>query len=213
VSGAVGDYYEVDGEKLVRVSRILDQLAKPNLQRWRERIGPAEANRVAREAAELGSRVHAACEAIALAASTGVAPPCLDADLLPFAETYAEWLEREVQEVVAIEVTTYSKLHRYAGTADLVAILKGDEYPSLIDLKTSNSLPHIYRAQTAAYVLALREHLGLHCPRRLVVNLPSKKPGKLILREYEDLQRDTEAFLAMLMLYHWQTDRQGEWKT
>lgn len=132
-------------------------------------------------------------------------------DLMPHAEAYYGWKEANVARVVACERRCISHDHRYAGTADCLVELKTGEL-ALLDYKSSKAGPWDGRKlehalQLAAYRLALAEE-GLIVRHRLILQLPSNEPGRLIVHEYEHHKADTLAFLACLAIYryveqHW----------
>lgn len=67
-----------------------------------------------------------------------------------------EFLQSEEPEIIWSEATVYSRAHRYAGTADMIARMRvGDEVvPVVIDIKTSKSIYDEVALQLAAYANA-----------------------------------------------------------
>lgn len=209
----VSVYYEIDGERYPRVTAICAIMANMGLAYWRGRVGNAEADRVSREATGLGTRAHKAVELYAKRQTCGCAAGCseqpcaeffarMQADIRPLVQAYIEWHEEHVRAVIACEKLTVSRLHKYAGTVDLVAVLDDDPWPTVIDVKTSNSISETWGLQLAAYQLALDEE-GIECGRRLIVQLPSKEPGVCHTHELEDADKDQRAFINALKLYRW----------
>lgn len=210
----VSVYYEIDGERYPRVTAICAIVANMGLAYWRGRVGNAEADRVSREATNLGTRAHKAVEQY-VKRQTEMCPrgacnehPCgewwaaMRDDIKPLVMAYAEWHGEHVRSIVASEKLTVSRYHKFAGTADLVAILDDDRQPSVIDIKTSNSISETWGLQLAAYQLALDEE-GIECVRRVIVQLPSKEPGVCHQHDLEDHDRDQRAFINALKLYRW----------
>lgn len=203
-------YYEIEGGlRLPRVTSILGVLRKPALERWRGRLGNDEADRVGRESAAFGTAMHAALErvnrawgdreALALIAmeTEGAAGKALIA--------YADWLAARARRVVAVEHLAVSRWHGFAGTVDCVLELATGELAT-VDFKSSKAGPWhpdaTWRAQLAAYRLALAEN-GMVCQRRLVLQLPSDDPGRLIVHDLANHRADTAAFLSLLEVYRW----------
>jgi excisionase family DNA binding protein len=142
---------EVDGqpvdEYLPSVTTYLEAAPKPYLTRWRGDIGNREADRIMREAADRGSRVHHACYTI-----TGGGYVVLDdpkhprytpAELSAMGENtfvlrdqveyhmawkWAEWLRRVRPKVLLSEATVYSLKHFFAGTMDNKLLIDGGVY-------------------------------------------------------------------------------------
>lgn len=187
--------YLLDGQRVPSVTQILDCISKPFLVEWYGRLGTIEAKRQAREAADHGTAVHAACEGLALGHSVSGYPP----GVVPFVETYAKWFGANVRRVIHVEVILGSRAFQYAGCADLVAELT-DGSLAVIDLKTSAGVDETFGAQLSAYAHALKEQEGLAVERRLVVRMPRKEPGKLDVHEFTSPD-DWRAFLAASILF------------
>lgn len=209
----VSTWYEIDGERYPRVTAICAVLANSGLAYWRGRVGNTEADRVSREATTLGTRAHKAIELYVKQRTCGCTPPCaeqpcaeyfeqLGPTVRPIVQAYVGWHSEHVREVVACERLTVSRLHKYAGTVDLVAVLDDDMRPSVVDFKTSNRVSESWGLQTAAYQLALDEE-GIECDRRVIVQLPSKEPGVCHQHDMADADRDQRAFINALKLYRW----------
>lgn len=215
-----GAYYVGDGERFVRVTSVCAVLNKPHLAIWRGKVGNAEADRIAAEAAAFGTRVHEAAYAYLAQRDTLDAAEWLEAqpdDVRPFLAALTGWLAANVAAVVGAERLLISRRYGFAGTTDLVCSLTDGDL-AIVDWKTSKAFPReaskpdpSWRIQTAAYQAALEEQDGLHAPRRLVVQVPSDNPGALHVHEFprESIAADWLSFKAALHLYRWQ----GEAKT
>ena len=88
-------------------------------------------DRTQRTAAELGTEVHAACEAYAL---TGQRPD-VDAEVQPFLDQFDRWAQEFQPVYQAAEVTVYSPSYGYAGTCDAFLTLGGVR--CIVDYKSS----------------------------------------------------------------------------
>lgn len=190
-------HYVIDGAPFVRVSSVLGVIRKPYLEHWRGKVGNAEADRIARVATDLGTRVHAACAAV-----LGGPPADADPDMAPYVQAVQWWAAMQVEAVLGCERLVVSRQHRYAGTCDLLVVLRGGAV-ALADFKTSKQLDPGYALQLAAYRRALWED-GLKPDRRLVLWLPKAQPGRLEVHEYHAHARDDRAWMAALGLWRWQ---------
>jgi hypothetical protein len=191
--------YHLDGERLPSVTQILSVIRKPGLETWRGNIGNAEADRIAKDAGDHGTAVHAACEAIANGDTLLPYPP----GVVEPAEAYYAWFNANVQEVLACETRLASVTHRYAGTVDLVVrLMTGDV--AVIDLKTSSVVDPSFALQIEAYRQALLEQDGIEATRRLVIHMPRKTPGKLDVLEFpqDEALHDWRAFLSASIIWH-----------
>lgn len=207
----VSVYYDIDGERYPRVTAVCAIVANMGLAYWRGRVGNTEADRVSREATNLGTRAHGAIEQFIKRQTERCdcgKSPCsawwesLNDDIIPLVRAYIEWHDEHVRAVVACEKLSVSRVHRFAGTVDLVAVLDDDTSPSVIDLKTSNSVSETWGLQLGAYQIALDEE-GVECRRRLIVQIPSREPGVLHLHELTNHDQDQRAFINALKLYRW----------
>lgn len=125
-----------------------------------------------------------------------------------------DWLPENMEA----EKVLYSKVHDYAGTADLVCKIK--DKLVILDWKTTNTSRYnpdgiyaTYFAQLGAYSLAYEEMTGEKVDELWVVNLP-KNGGEYKLRRLEDIgltKSDCQAyFLALKQAY--ELNKLFEWR-
>jgi hypothetical protein len=203
-----GRYYLIDdipSPPLPRVSTILDCAPKGGLLKWYRKVGFEEADRVSKRATDLGTRVHAACEAVDLGL-----PYETDDELEPFVGAWRRFKDEHVAEVEAVEYFVYSLKHQYAGTVDRRLRLK-DGRRVIGDLKTSKTLSPTYGIQMSAYAEAEVEMGHSRCDGRIVIKLPSNSPGKYGVKEYDD-PNDWIAFRALNYTFRYFRDREDDWK-
>jgi len=192
-------FYNVDGKKYLRVTTILNIIHRPELERWRGDLGNIEANHVMHEAAEIGTSLHNVCRLFNRNQSFEMPSTSQIGQMF---NTYRQWFEMVIDTVIETEHLVVSKKFGYAGTFDLLAVLKGDTIPSVIDLKTSKDFWPTMALQLAAYREALLEE-GKEVNRRLVVRIDKLETGKLQVKEYIQHARDFNAFLAALSLFRY----------
>ena len=202
-----GRYYitEAAPAPLARVSTILACAPKDGLVSWWRKVGFSEADRVSKTSTDLGTRVHAACEAIDLGL-----PYEMDPEVDPHVEAWRRFKDEYVDTVEAIEYFVCSLTHQYGGTVDRRLRLK-DGRRVIGDIKTSKTLNATYGIQLIAYEEAEVE-MGLErCDGRMVINLPSNNPGKYGVKWYEDPD-DWIAFRALNFTFRYFRDREDDWK-
>lgn len=100
--------------------------------------------------ADLGTRVHLACE---LDDDDDLDEASVQDDVAPYLAAYRRFRAESRAQVLASEQQVYSAPHRYAGTLDRVLLLDGAHV--LVDLKTCITTPSSAGPQTAAYLHAL----------------------------------------------------------
>lgn len=100
-----------------------------------------------------------------------------------------KWLESE--KVV------YSKKHDFAGFLDAVG--KMGNKLVLIDFKSSNGIYPEYALQVAGYQIAYEEETKKKIDKRMLIRF-GKNDGTFECKNYEDNEKDKEAFLSCLTL-------------
>jgi hypothetical protein len=212
-----GSHYVVDGQSYVRVTAICNVLNKPFLAQWRGRVGNVEADRIARESSAFGTRLHEALQAFATNPTAGGWAANLAPDLEPHAEAFLGWWWSNVERVIAAEKLLVSRHFGYAGTTDLVAVLK-DGHVAVVDWKSSKAWPRgnpqpdpSWRIQTAAYAEALQEQDGIAATRRLVVQMPNDAAGSCYVHSFDAASQvaDFLTFRSLLYCYRWQEGLKG----
>ncbi len=119
------------------------------------------------------------------------------------AYAYIDWLHSEIAKIHEVEFTVHSMEHGYAGTMDLLATFRGDEYPSIIDLKTSNSVSSDWPLQLSAYRIAYQEMTGIPVGKRAILRVPKKGECIPELYEYVDHEEDDQAWMDLLSYWKW----------
>jgi hypothetical protein len=156
-------YKTPDGESLPSVTTILSSTKDMTaLNEWRKRIGEDKANQITREAAGVGTAMHANLERFiaGLQRQPGNNPVHVQANKM--ADIIIENGLKDVDEVWAMEQSLYFP-GLYSGTTDLVGIYKGN--PSVMDYKQTNKPKKEewisdYKIQLVAYILAHNEVYG-----------------------------------------------------
>ncbi len=198
-----GRSYKIDGDRYPSVTTIISQaLPNPGIAAWKARVGEAEANRISREATDWGTGIHALVEVVNLGKRADRTP-----EQTALVSPYVTWLDSNVETVIGAEKLLVSRQHGYAGTTDAIVIMRDDQYPSIVDFKSSKTAlgQEEWRLQLAAYVIAAQEHLGLICRRRVIVRLSRTEPDTLYVHELptDDLKNDIDCFLALLRVWKW----------
>jgi len=193
-------YHTPDGD-FPSITTILGKTGdKTWLRKWRESIGEEEADRIAKEAADRGTKIHEYAEKFFNEESFSLDNEPLDVqemtkNLLKAAAT-------QVSEVWHQELAIWDKKYRFAGRLDMVGRWNG--IPSIIDFKTSKKLKlqeniKDYYLQCTAYAIAfskLYKQRVTNCVILITVENPAKVqsfefnaekyvlPLELRLREY-----------------------------
>ncbi len=156
-------YQTPDGEQLPSVTTILGATKDMTaLNEWKKRIGEEKANQITREAAGVGTGLHANLERFitGLQRQPGNNPVHVKANVM--ADVIIEKGLSKVDEVWAIEQSLYFP-GLYSGTTDLVGVYQGN--PAVMDYKQSNKPKkeewiEDYKIQLIAYIMAHNEVYG-----------------------------------------------------
>ena len=154
-------HYTVDGQeqKLPSVTTVLGQTQpkekRESLDRWRQKVGLREAEKITRDAAIRGTAMHKYLEDLILGQRSLDLTP-LGVEAMNMAEIIVDRGLNDCSEVYGIEATLYYP-GLYAGSVDLVA--KYQDKVSIIDFKQTNKPKQRewiddYFLQMAAYGMA-----------------------------------------------------------
>ncbi len=150
--------YVIDEVWYPRVTRILSIKAKPALYHFYAEAESFKAGQAITElSAKEGTLIHEAVEGILLGKD-----PDIDPSIAPSVDSFLSFIqERNIQVTPElVEKRIVSRDHRYAGTADALALIDGKF--GVLDIKTSQAIYRDYNLQTAAYMDALKdEHRNL----------------------------------------------------
>ncbi len=151
-----GRYYTIDGKKYPSITTILDVLHKPQLVNCAVRLAKSgiEHDKVKFAAADHGTDVH-----LRIAAYVGneCQNNALDDD--PVVTAFRAWQGSAQFVPIASEKFVFSLEHGYAGTADLIGMVRKGEL-ALLDIKTGRGVYPEYKLQLAAYAVAYGEVSG-----------------------------------------------------
>jgi len=133
--------------------------------------------------------------------------PNLTPDAEPYFESGKLWIDEYVDTILYIEAEFFHPIYQYVGHPDLVAVMKGDVKPAVIDFKT----PLQYRerewsAQLAGYKYAINSDnkytLEHSVDRMLSVRL--RASGKMpLVNEVNDGALAFQGFLNALGSYRY----------
>ncbi len=155
-----------------------------------------------KEAADIGSQVHAYAESLALAQIAGQEAPSLPEDVdervTAGINAFLNWFVSNHVKFVHAENVIYSKRHGYAGKFDSIAEVNGKKV--LIDYKTSKGIYSEMQYQVAAYRMAYEEEYG-KLDGAIILHF-DKETGNCTPKEIseDNYPKDASAFLACLQL-------------
>ena len=151
-------------------------------------------DKVKDDAADLGSRVHAAIDAHILGQTS-----ILDEQSRPGYENFTKWLESSGVKMIMGDTAVASIKYGYGGKLDAIGEKNGQIV--LLDWKTSNSFKgrESYSLQASAYAVAFTETYGIDVDYAYVVRFGKEIPGDIEVKEV-DLCYGFTAFKSALEL-------------
>lgn len=160
-------------------------------------------------AADLGKRVHDA-------ASQGLSPTKVGADVAPFLLQYRDWLSVTGIKIEIVERQVWSLHHGYAGTFDLIGRFPKKNDYWMVDLKTGSGTYPEHAIQTEAYAradfigednvedtAATRILKSIAPTNRAVLHL---RPDGWSFKTLPSTEATWEAFLGLLSFATWVHD-------
>lgn len=153
------------------------------LDKWRERVGNAEADRICRAATNMGERFHKAMEDWYTSGLVYV-PETAEEKIIHLAWNSATASLHKLQyEHIQSEIPLWSDALQLAGRCDALGYIEGE--PAIIDFKLVKTIKPYdsyedYRLQCTAYAAMVKERMDITCKRFIVV-MASKDGGPTYL--------------------------------
>jgi len=154
-------YYTLpDGTVLPSVTTVIGAKKKDSIQKWRQRVGEEEANRVSRKASNRGTKVHQVCEDYLNNDQNYIKDKM--PDVVEMFYSIKPLVDR-INNIWYQEQSLFSKEIEMAGRCDVIAEFDGKL--SIIDFKTSSRSKRKeditdYFAQCTAYAMMIEEMVG-----------------------------------------------------
>ncbi len=189
-------YVTPNGDKYRSVTTILSQLSKDGIQKWRNQVGEAEANRISTKASTRGTKLHTMMEDYVanvedFALDKMPTTTSLFLDIQPY-------VDLNVEEVYGIEYPLYSDRLRAAGTSDLICKYAG-KY-TILDYKTSGKQKQEkwienYFIQSTAYALMCKERYDLDIEQIVILIAVDGDLPQVFVKDPKDyVKRTVEVF-------------------
>lgn len=120
-----------------------------------------------------------------------------------YCDSFLWWFEECVEEVLLVEQRLDDRVLGFFGHPDLIARLKGNSWPCVVDLKTPKTRSKLWRAQIAAYThLAVKNGYGpILAPGGSLRLQEDGRPPRFDLYDYQ--AQDLAAFISLLNWTRW----------
>lgn len=150
-------YVTPDGENLPSVTTILSHTKDTtHLDQWKRRVGEQQAAQIVKEAANVGTSMHANLERFLCKKERQPGKNMVHVQAHKMADVIIEKGLVNIDEVWAVERSLYFP-GLYAGTTDMIGVYRGN--PAIIDFKQTNRPKKEewvvdYKLQMVSYALA-----------------------------------------------------------
>lgn len=159
-----------NGIVYVSVTSALGIVRMPFLETWRGKYGNEYCQKVINESVAMGKEFHRYAELIDKGQGNDVKVETLEGGVKNMVENYLEWFFENVEEVLLVEEQVYNDEYYYKGIPDLVAKLKDEKLPAIIDRKTGKSVDIKDAYQLSAYKEAIIKDKKLKIGKRIVLH-------------------------------------------
>lgn len=181
-------YVLPNGNKFRSVTTVIsDKSDKSFLIEWKKRVGEEEAQKISTRAANRGTKVHAIAENYIMNKEDykkDVIPSNLDSF-----NTLKTYLDKNVDNVLGIELPLYSTFLRAAGRTDLIAEYNG--VLSVIDYKTSTKIKKEewitnYFIQSTCYAIMFEWIYKIKVPQIVIMIAVDNEPAQVFIKNKVD---------------------------
>jgi len=184
------DFYYVENTPYIRVTRVLNVIAKPRLYAWYGKYGTVECRRISKERKAFGTRMHKYFENYL----KGKEPDerYMEPEERSVFFTFRDWIEERKVEPMFLEKQVVSK-YGYGGTIDFVG--KVDGVLTIIDWKTAKDIYDDYPIQLGAYYNGLKEVEEIDVESGIIVTFRNLTAKPIVLTR-QQLNTLFKIFLA-----------------
>lgn len=198
-------YVGEDQKPVPSVTTILSDTGdKTALIAWRKRVGEEEANRISRESAGLGTKVHNALEKYILGENVEFGNNMVSVMAKDMSEAMINEGFTNIDELWGVEVGLIAQ-GLYAGTSDAIGIYEGQD--AIIDFKTAKKMKKRewiddYFMQGCAYALAHNEMFGTDIKKVAILMVDRDSNFKDFVIEGEEFERYCDIWSDRLADYY-----------
>ncbi len=198
-------YVGEDQKPVPSVTTILSDTGdKTALIAWRKRVGEEEANRISRESAGLGTKVHNALEKHILGESVEFGNNMVSVMAKDMSEAMINEGFTNINELWGVEVGLIAE-GLYAGTSDAIGIYEGED--AIIDFKTAKKMKKRewiddYFMQGCAYALAHNEMFGTDIKKVAILMVDRESNFKDFVIEGDEFEKYCDIWSERLADYY-----------
>ena len=198
-------YVGEDQKPVPSVTTILSDTGdKTALIAWRKRVGEEEANRISRESAGLGTKVHNALEKHILGETVEFGNNMVSVMAKDMSEAMINEGFTNINELWGVEVGLIAQ-GLYAGTSDAIGVYEGED--AIIDFKTAKKMKKRewiddYFMQGCAYALAHNEMFNTDIKKVAILMVDRDSKFKDFVIEGEEFEKYCDKWSDRLADYY-----------
>ena len=190
------DVYRKGDKEYVRVTRILDVIAKPEFYRWYAKHGYDWCTKYRDDRAVFGTRMHKEFQNWLEDENVWID----SREMEQVFDEFRGWCDLHDVESEFCEYRLFSDELGVAGTCDFIGLVDG--VPMLVDWKTSKRVYDNYRLQVSVYLWMFECMSGRRLEKAGVVCFSGGGVRELFLSREECLEL-LDVFRAAVVLYRW----------
>jgi genome maintenance exonuclease 1 len=183
-------YITPDGDKFKSVTTIISEhFGTEYLDKWRNRVGIEEANRISNIAKTRGSAIHNICEKYLLG-DLNYKNKHMPGTIFTFNQI-KHILDENIKNIYGIEFPLYSKNLKTAGRADLISDFSGNL--SIVDFKTSKRIKQEtsilnYFIQATCYAYMANYLLNININQIVIIIAVDDDHPQIFIKKISDYQ-------------------------
>lgn len=192
-------WYCLPNKKMVpSVTSVLSHFKSDSLQKWKERVGEEQSNKIKYKATARGTRIHEMVETYLNNSIVEESRP----DLLQMFQDMIPVLNR-IDDIYCQETVLYSDL--VAGRTDVIASFDG--IPSVIDFKTASKIKQEsyitdYKEQVSIYAKMFEENEHI-CLKQavIIIGVDNEPEPQIFILNHDEMKRHQIIFETKLIRF------------
>lgn len=196
------DFYDPEtGKRWPSVTEICSIINKPGVNAWRGIVGSKKADKILKNAQDIGLEVHEVIQQYLENSFVGH-EVYSDKAIKMAEEVHQKFIIPHNVKPICLERQVVSQKLKFSGTLD--GVITVDNSPCIVDWKTSNQIDKTVALQLCGYLIALDEQtypVPFPVNDGLIVQV-HKTTHKVKLYEFKDLRQYNDLFLSALKLWY-----------
>ena len=192
-------YITPTGNIYPSVTTVLGKLGKESIEKWKERIGVEEANKISFQASTRGTNLHIACERYLLNQMSRMEMISMMPNIKKLFISIKSHLDLSLENICTLEQALYSDRLKLAGRVDCIGEWDGEL--AIIDFKTSSKNKYKswiknYFWQCTIYSEMFEELTGIKIDKIVVIiSVEGKDQPQIFVQSKAEYLDDVNKFI------------------